>query len=204
MDLLEIIPFSEDEFLTRLKQVKLRGHGQAEVYRNATLEIAPATPTDALWPPQTYVVSGGVARTIALRDALLARGIDIFALRGGVMVRTSDHPDELIPVIPPVIEESREADGRTILLINDGMHRTYTARKLGLPINVVIARGVPAQFPYYAFPLANGWADVREVEAIPETFERKDYREPADHKALFRDFNAVFPGVQTKRTTKAA
>jgi hypothetical protein len=204
MELLEVLPFSEDELLARLKRVKLRGHGQAEVYRDATLEIAPALSTDALWPPQTYVVSAGVARTIALRDALLARDIDIFALRGGVMVRTSDHPDELIPVIPPVVEDSREADGKTILLINDGMHRTYTARKLGLPLNVVRARSVPAAYPYYAYPLANGWADVREVEAIPDTFERKDYREPADHKALFRDFNAVFPGVQTKRSPKAA
>jgi hypothetical protein len=200
MRILECRSFSEDELLRRLHEVRLRGHGQAPVYRDATLELAPATNTDDLSPAQTYVLKAGVARTLALREALLAhQGVDILQLRGGLMVRTADHPDELIPVIPPVIEESLEANGQTVLLINDGMHRIYSARTLGLPIHVVIARGVSAQFPYYAYPLENGWADVREVDVIPDTFEKKAYREPDDHKALFRDFNAVFPGVQAKR-----
>lgn len=200
MRILDCQSFSESELLTRLRRVRLRGHNQAQVYADASLELAPAANTDDLHPAQTYVLKAGVARTKALRAAVLAfAGVDIFQLRGGLMVRTSDHPDELIPVIPPVIEQSREADGRTILLINDGMHRIYSARTLRLPIHVVIARGVPAQYPYYAYPLEHGWADVREVDVLPDTFEKKSYREPDDHKALFRDFNAEFPGVQAKR-----
>jgi hypothetical protein len=200
MRILECQSFPEDELLSRLRRVRLRGHGHPLIYQDAALQIAPAMATDDLSPAQTYVLKSGVARTKALRAALLAhQGVDIFQLRGGLMVRTADHPEELIPVIPPVVEVSREADGREILLINDGMHRIYSARSMDLPIHVVIARGVPAPFPYYAFPLAQGWADVREVDVIPETFEKKAYREPDDHKALFRDFNAVFPGVQAKR-----
>jgi hypothetical protein len=202
MRILECQRFSEAELLNRLAGVRLRGHGQAPIYREATLTLAEAINTDDLHPAQTYVLKAGVARTLALREALLAHSqVDIFQLRGGLMVRTGDHPDELIPVIPPVIEESREANGETILLINDGMHRIYSARSLGLPIRVIIARGVPGQFPYYAFPLQHGWADVCEVDVIPDTFEKKAYRQPDDHKALFRDFNAVFPGVQAKRVT---
>lgn len=203
MKLLDVVPFGAEELIARLHDVRLKGHDGFPVYRDATISLAPATHTDALAPAQSYVLKSGVARTLALRDALLSHGLDIFALNGGVMVRTEDYPDELIPVIPPVIEESHEPDGRTILLINDGMHRTYTARSVGAPLTVAVVRNVPRAYPYYAFPLPHGWADVREVDAIPSTFERKAYRAPDNHKALFRDFNAVFPGVQVKRGAQA-
>jgi hypothetical protein len=71
----------------------------------------------------------------------------------------------------------------------------YAARLSGSPINVVAVDG--ASHPYYA--LAASWEDVVELEELPDTFQKKAYRVPANYKALFRDFNAVFPGVQAER-----
>jgi len=105
---------------------------------------------------------------------------------------------------PPIIEESIEPDGNKIQLINDGMHRIYTARKLGKKINVVLVRNVPTKFPYYAYPLKNEWDDVRELPEIPNNFIKKEYRDKKNYKALFRNFNEVFPNIQKQRKKAGA
>ena len=194
-----IKPFSADRLLLDLRRIRLIGYGGAQPYAEASLELVPGLDTSALTPAQNYVLTPGVEKVLELRAALLAREVDIFALDGGLYVVTSDHPHELIPVIPPVVEESREPDGRTVLLINDGMHRIYAARSLGLPISVVVARGVPAEYPYYAFALDGGWSCVTQLAELPDGYQKKTYRRPDNYRALFRDFNAVFPGVQKQR-----
>jgi hypothetical protein len=188
------------ELIGRLKLTRLRGHGQPLVYEHAQLELRSMS-TDSLWPAQRYLLTQNVERIHELRQALLDRQIDMFALEGACLVWADGLTDDgrPMPVLPPIVEESVEADGRTVLLINDGMHRVWAARQRDLPITVVLVRDVPRQWPYYAFPLENGWADVREMTTAPPTHEKKNHRDPGNHKALFRDFNAVFPGVQETR-----
>jgi hypothetical protein len=190
--------FSREALLQALGATRLRGFGSPLIYADASLELVAADPDD-LVPAQRYVLASGVRRTLALRAALLGHGIDIFALDGGAFIRTDESPGEDIPVIPPIVEESREPDGRSVLLINDGLHRVYAARSSRLPITVVLARNVPAAYPYYAYALPRGWAEVVEIEELPDEFQKKQYRVPDNYKALFRDFNAVFPGVQKQR-----
>jgi hypothetical protein len=199
MRVLELEPFGRDELLSRLRETRLRGFDGARPYEGATLELARAVPTDELAPAQRYVLTAGVRKILELRSALLPHGVDVFALDGGALVRTSDDPDERVPVIPPIVEESHEPDGRTVAIVNDGIHRVYAARSLGLPISVVSARGVPAAYPYYALALRDGWAEVEELDELPDGFQKKEYREPERYKALFREFNEVFPGVQQER-----
>ena len=144
----------------------------------------------------------GVQTILDIVEAFAPLGIDVFALRGALLFwpeGTSAESAEPIPFLPPVIEESREPDGRTVLLINDGIHRVYAARKLGRPINVVVARNVPAEYPYYAYALPEGWKQVEELAELSEGYQKKAYRNPDNYKALFRDFNAVFEGVQKQR-----
>lgn len=196
-EVLDVERFGRDELLDRLRTTRLRGFDGARPYERAELALT-SVDTDLLTPAQRYVLRPGVATVLALRTGLRAHGIDLFALGGGAWVRTADAPDERIPVLPPIVEESREPDGRTVLIVNDGLHRVFAARSLGLPIEVVVARGVPPELPYYAYAL-EGWSEVAEIDELQPGYEKKAYRNPDGYKALFRDFNAVFPGVQKQR-----
>jgi len=198
VEVLEVEPFSREELLGALRGTRLRGFDGARVYADATLELVESDPAD-LAPAQRYVLREGVEKILGLRAALLDRGIDVFALDGGLWLRTGDSTEERIPVIPPVVEESREPDGRTVWLVNDGIHRVFAARSLGLSINTVRIAGVPPEYPYYALALPSGWAEVAELDELPDGFQKKAYRQPDNYKALFRDFNDVFPGVQKER-----
>jgi hypothetical protein len=191
--------FSADHLLSQIRTTQLLGYEGAQPYINASLQLSHAVDTDSLTPAQRYVLKPSVDKIIELRDALLEYDVDLFALDGGLYVVTSDYPGEQIPVIPPVVEESREPGGRTVLLINDGMHRVFAARTLGRPISVITARNVPAEYPYYAYALEGGWSQVTQLPELPDTFQKKNYRQPQNYKSLFRDFNAVFPGVQKQR-----
>ncbi len=196
LHVLTVEPIPREDLLGGLRETRLFGFGRARPYARATLELAPAVDTSGLAPAQRYVLRGGVAKILELRAALLKHGVDVFALDSGVRVRTSEAPGRLVPVIPPIVEESVEPDGRTVLIINDGIHRVFAARSLGLPITTVIARDVPPEYPYYALPLARGWGDVAELDELPDDFEKKAYRIPGDDTVLYRDFNERFPGVQ--------
>jgi hypothetical protein len=196
---LSVEPFGPDELLGALRRTRLRGFDGARPYETATLELAPATDPEVLAPAQRYVLEDTVAKILELRAALLPHGVDMFALDGGAYVRTADSPDEPVPVIPPIVEESYEPDGRTVLIINDGIHRIFAARSLGLRIATVVARGVPREYPYYAHALVDGWAGVAALDELPDRFEKKSYRDPGNYKALFRQLNGVFPGVQKAR-----
>ncbi len=196
---LSVERFGREELLSMLRETRLRGFDGARPYAEATLELDPATDPARLAPAQRYVLKSGVARILKLREALLVHGVDLFALDGGVYVRTTEDPDERAPVIPPIVEESLEPDGRTVLIVNDGIHRVYAARSMGVAIATVIARGVPDEYPYYACALSGGWSEVMELEELPDGFQKKTYRNPENYKALFREFNEVFPGVQKER-----
>ena len=199
VQILSITRFDRDELLAALRETPLRGFDKTRLYANATLALAPATATDLLTPAQRYVLEPRLRKLLELRVALLHHGIDLFALDGGAYIHTSEDPQEAIPIIPPIVEETLEPDGRSVLLINDGLHRVSAARSLGLPISVVVARGVPSEYPYYAYALPRGWAELEELDELPDSYQKKEYRLPENYKALFREFNTVFPGVQKQR-----
>lgn len=191
----------ESDLLSRLKRTRLRGFDRAEVYRDATLEIVETDP-EVLTPAQRYVLQEGVQAILDVADAFAPLGIDIFGLRGALLFwpQGSDpDKDAPIPFLPPVIEESIERGGAKVLLINDGIHRVYAARKRGRKINVVLAKNVPLEYPYYAYALPEGWAQVDELQELQEGYQKKEYRNPENYKALFRDFNEIFEGVQKQR-----
>jgi hypothetical protein len=197
--ILSIERFDRDELLASLRETPLRGFDKRELYADAALDLAPATDTDSLTPAQRYVLMPTVRKLLELREGLLAEDIDLFDLDGGAYIHTSEDPDEAIPIVPPIVEESVEPDGRTVLLVNDGLHRVAAARSLGLPISVVIVRGVPSEYPYYAYALPGGWSELEQLEELPDEYQKKQYRLPNNYKALFREFNTVFPGVQKQR-----
>lgn len=195
MNVTAVEPFSADELLDRLRAVRLRGFPDVQPYADAHLELRSVDP-DTLAPPQRYVLADGVQTMHDLRAALAPHGLDPLALDGGAFIAV--HGDR-IPVIPPIIEESHEPDGRTVDVIADGLHRVYAARALGLPATVILARNLPREYPYYALALPDGWSGVAELTELPDGFQKKTYRNPDNYKSLFRQYNEVFPGVQEQR-----
>jgi len=202
MKILRYETISEQTLLTGLKKTRLKGYGQPYIYANSTLEIQEGIDPNTLVPAQRYVLESDYDTIKMLYTVFKQHSIDIFALKGGIQfwIKNPDTGEEgPIPLTPPIIEESLESDGKKVRLINDGMHRVYTARKLGKKINVILVQNVPVEYPYYAYPLKNGWADVIELPEIPNTFVKKEYRDKENYKALFRNFNEVFPNIQKQR-----
>ncbi|WP_445150501.1 hypothetical protein [Baekduia sp. Peel2402] len=195
MNVTAVEPFSADELLDRLRAVRLRGFPDVRPYADAQLELRSVDP-DALAPPQRYVLAEGVQTMRDLRVALAPHGLDPLALSGGAFITVDG---DRIPVIPPIVEESHEPDGRVTDVIADGLHRVYAARTLGLPITVILARNLPREYPYYALALPDGWSGVTELTELPDGFQKKTYRNPDNYKSLFRQYNELFPGVQEQR-----
>lgn len=190
---------NEADLLTKMRQIRLQGYGQPLIYKNANLTFhLHAHPAD-LVPAQRYVLKEDFERIEALYRIFLRHGINIFDLKGGLLFWVAGE-ETPIPLIPPVIEQTAEG----VDLICDGMHRVFTAKKLGLNITVIYVTELSADYPYYAYPLPQGWQEVVELETIPSNFIKKAYRDPVNYKALFRNFNEIFPGIQKKRQRSIA
>ncbi len=199
MQILSAEPFTAEHLLSALRETRLVGYGGVQLYRDSSLSLSRSIDPDRLAPAQRYVLTPNVEKILELHEAMERIGVDIFDLDGGLYIGTSENPDEQVPVLPPIVEESFEPDGRTVLLISDGMHRVFTARSLGKLVTVVVVRNVPAGYPYYACALKDGWPEVRQFTELPDGFQKKEYRQPEGYKALFRDYNGIFPGVQKQR-----
>ena len=194
--------FTEEFLLGQLKLVRLRGFGQPLVYEHARLKVISGVHPKNLRPPQRYVLRPNVGAILDVADSFEKLGVDVFSMRGGLRFWTegSDpEKDPAIPLLPPIIEGSVEPSGTRIPLINDGMHRVYAAKSRGRTLTIVLAVDVPQEYPYYAYAISEGWAGVEEIDELTEGYKKKEYRDPDNYKALFRDFNKVFPGVQEQR-----
>ena len=202
MKILKYELISQSTLFARLKSTRLLGYGQPTIYAKAHFTLQKAVDPNKLVPAQQYVLASDFYTIERLYQTFLQYSIDIFALTGGLLFWREEPETGLaegpIPLTPPIIEESLEPDGRPVLLISDGMHRVYTARQLGKQINVILVRNVPIEYPYYAYPLPKGWAEVVELQELPEGFQKKVYREK-NYKELFRNYNDVLPGIQKQR-----
>lgn len=204
MNITRIDTIDAPELLQRFATTRLRGHGQPLIYKNARLELVRNVDPKTLFPAQRYVLQEDYQTILDLHTSFRSQGIDPFDMSGGLLfwLANPESPsgeEGPIPFTPPIVEMSQEANGQVIPLINDGMHRIFTAIKLGQFITIILAHNVPREYPYYALPLAKGWDEVVLLKELPDHFIKKTYRDPQHYKDLFRDFNAVFDGIQKQR-----
>lgn len=192
MDIEHVEHHSPEELIRKMRNVGMLVHPEARLYADAEISLQ-TFHTDEIAPAQRYVLTGEIAKVRDLRWSLADLGVDLFRLEGYVTIRLKGY-DDPIDVLPPVIEESHEADGSTVRILNDGMHRVYLARMERSPIQVVFVRNVPEQYPYYAFPLVDGWSGVEIVQDLPDGYIKKWHR-IREYKTLYRDFNTAFQNV---------
>jgi hypothetical protein len=202
MDIIALTRHSPQELTERLRRVPLLKQPEILVYAEALISLEQIS-TDYLAPAQNYIWLRELKKVQELRWSLAEHGVDLFRLDGFVTytVRESDGAEKLYNVYPPVVEESLEADGSVALLINDGMHRLYLARLERVAPQVVYVRGVPKEYPYYAFPRPGGWEgiDLLANNPDPEAYLKKCHRR-RENKRLYRDFQAVFANVGRSRS----
>ena len=203
MDIVDLTRHSPQELTERLRQVPLLKQPDILVYAEALISLEHIH-TDNLAPAQNYIWLAEFRKVQELRWSLAEHGVDLFRLEGFVSytVRGADGTEERYHVYPPVVEESLEADGSLALLINDGMHRLYLARLERVVPQVIYVRGVPKEYPYYAYPRREGWAglDLQAENPDPRLYLKKCHRQ-RDNKRLYRDFQAVFRNVGRSRSS---
>ncbi len=192
MEITRIERHGVDELVANLRNVGMMTNPEIKLYSQCVIELS-SMHTDEIAPAQRYVLACEIMKVRDLRWSLKEHGIDLFNLDGYVTINVQGY-DDPIDVLPPVIEQSAEADGSVVKILNDGMHRVYLARMERSPIQVVYIRNIPAEYPYYAFPLVNGWKDVEIVQDLPEGYIKKWHR-IKNYKSLYRDFNTGFQNV---------
>ena len=192
MDIKRVERHSVDELIANMRRVAMLTRPDELPYRDAHIELE-SLHTNEIAPAQRYVLTAEILKVRDLRWALREHDVDLFEMDGYVTMWLQGY-EEPIDVLPPVIELSAEADSSVVKILNDGMHRVYLARMERSPIQVVYVRNVPHQYPYYAFPLADGWNDVEIVSELPEGYIKKWHR-IEDYKSLYRNFNSAFTNV---------
>jgi hypothetical protein len=202
MNILSVERHTAAELLSRLRRVPLLKQPEILVYDQALISLELIHP-DSLHPTQNYVWLQELRKTQELRWSLGAHGLDLFRLDGFVTytVAQPDGGEVTYDLYPPIVEESMEADGTVALLINDGMHRLYLARLEWVVPQVTYIRGIPREYPYYAFPRQERWAglDILAENPDPQSYLKKCHR-VRDNKRLYRDFQAVFHNVGRSRS----
>lgn len=198
MKIIKIQKFSINDLIEKLKTVSMLKDTTTYPYEKAFISVENIH-TQALCPAQNYVLTEELKKVRSLKWALKEHGVDLFQLNGYIKCWFKDM-DEPIDALPPIVEESIEADGAVANIVNDGMHRVYLARMEWVIPQVVFIRGVPKHLPYYAFPLPGGWDKVQMVEELPEGFIKKWHR-IENYKTLYRNFNSAFENVGGPRGT---
>ena len=202
MNIIAVTQHSPEELITCLRKVPLLELPEVLIYEHALITLEQIH-TDFLHPAQNYLWLAELRKTQELRWGLKVRGVDLFQLNGYITytVRLNDGREMVYDLYPPIVEESLEADGTLALIINDGMHRLYLARREWVVPQVAYVRGVPKAYPYYAFPRPERWEclDLLAENPDPKTYLKKCHRQ-RDNKKLFRNFQAVFHNVGHPRS----
>ncbi|QWR76443.1 hypothetical protein [Candidatus Magnetomonas plexicatena] len=192
MKILKIKHFSTQQLIQNLKNITMLHAPEIRPYKDVSISLEHIS-TDYLYPAQYYVLQKELNKVRNLRWELQKHNIDIFNLNGYVKIWLEGE-DEPIDLLPPVIEESIEKNGRVVNIINDGMHRVFLSRLEWVIPQVIFVRGIPKDLPYYAYPIPEGWNKVDIVEDLSEGFLKKWHR-IEQYKTLYRNFNSAFENV---------
>jgi len=199
--ILEVEQFSEQNLLKRLRSLTMLEDESVFPYKNSFMSLENIS-VDDLFPAQRYVLKQELLKVRELKWQLEEHGIDLFNLNGFVRMKLEGE-SEPVDLLPPVVEEFIERNGRIVNIINDGMHRIYTAYLEWLIPQVVFVRGLQKDIPYYSFPIPEkDWTKIELRNDIPKDFIKKWHR--IEHnKKLYRNFNSVFENVGGPRGNTA-
>lgn len=190
---LKVEQFSEQDLIDRLRKLTMLKDETVYPYEKAFVSLENIS-TEDLFPAQRYVLKEELLKVRTLKWELEKHGVDLFNLNGFVRMTLEGEP-EPIDLLPPIVEEQIEKNGRIANIINDGMHRVYSAYLEWVIPQVVFVRGLPKDLPYYSFPIPErDWSKIELKDDIPSSFIKKWHR-IEDNKKLYRNFNSSFTNV---------
>jgi len=183
-----------EDLIKKLKKVSMLKNDNNFPYLNSYITIETIDP-NCLYPCQFYIIKNELQSKIDLCESFDTIGVNIFLLTKYYEFKLENEKC-IRTILPPIVEESIESDGKIYPLINDGMHRIYLALLQKRKINVIYIRG--SSEPYYAYPLTNSWSDVSIINELNKNTIKKIHR-IQDNKKLYRNFDSVFMNCSRPR-----
>jgi len=163
--------FNELENILRRAPLNGVPGGIYHPYRESQITIIKVSP-DELCPCALYVLKEGLSRAHELGQSFLTLGVDIANLTETDAKLTFNWRGRKGAVISfPIIEKSEDDGGKLIVI--DGLHRIFDARRSGLKfITAVLIENAAAAIP--AYPVS--WDEVKIVESVPSMGEKRKFR----------------------------
>jgi hypothetical protein len=184
------------QVINQLRNVTLRCSDQLFPYAGAEI-TSELIGFEDISPLAYYVLEEQIKRQEELYVNLLKTyGIDIFNLSGIIEFKINSCP---FIIAPPIIEYYYESEGEnkgpTYALV-DGLHRCFTAQKIGLKkIRVIMIKNVGEQFPLVPLPLT--WDDVSAEKIVPSSKRIYRFKSREDIFELFKQFPTTYNEVNT-------
>ncbi len=162
-------------------------------YKDAHIELE-TLHTNEIAPAQRYVLTQEILKVRDLRWALREHDVDLFELDGYVTIWLEGY-DDPIDVLPPVVEQSAEADS-SVVQHSQRRHAPGLSRADGA---VPDPGGLRQRTCRSSIPITHSrsstagttWRSCRE---LPEGYIKKWHR-IKDYKSLYRNFNSGFQNV---------
>jgi len=172
------------------------------VYKNANISLRDLHPNEVN-PTTFYLLKEGLEFQRKLRDYLLQKyGFD--SLRLDCALKIKNKQGEIMLLTPPIIEvtprkvkyqPSKEEINHQgtynihIPIINDGAHRIFLARELGINFKGLYISNVATSHPFYAHP--NEWDKIKLFDDTPKTKKEKKLYSREENYALYRNFGVL-------------
>lgn len=103
---------SRKQLINKLRKVSMLLRPDVYPYAEAEIDLVTLDP-ELIAPPQRYVLAPELMKVQSLQWALLKHDIDLFNLDGYVSIMVNGS-DEVIDVLPPIVEYSTEANGKKV------------------------------------------------------------------------------------------
>lgn len=201
IEILKVERFTEKDLIDRLRGLTMLEDEKVYPYRDTFISLERISIED-IFPAQRYVLKEELLKVRELKWRLEKFGVDLFNLDGFVRMHLAG-ASEPVDLLPPVVEENIERNGRIVNIVNDGMHRVYSAYLEWVIPQVVFVRGLPKHIPYYSFPIPDkDWTKIELIDEIPKNYIKKWHR-TEQNKQLYRNFNSVFMNVGGPRGNTA-
>lgn len=152
----------QEEVFEGLREASTLADPQARPYKDADFSIQEIEIAD-IKPTQLYEIAEHTSRVEKIRNYILSLNQDILRMTfGGVEFSTVNGSEILLP---PIVENNSEEG----LMLLDGTHRSFLAKKLGMKtMNFLLVDNIAEQFSLTQRRLPNNWDEITTFETLQD------------------------------------